>query len=57
MDGFHIGNRTLVGYNTRTESNGLYFPGLHAFSKVLLKLNENCGSNIKNSLLNFFLKI
>ncbi len=26
------------------------FPGLHAFSEVWLKLNENCGSSIKSSL-------
>ena len=27
------------------KSNGPYFPGLHAFSKVCLKLNENGGSS------------
>ena len=33
------------------KSNGLHFNGLHAFSKVSLKLNEHRGSNIKSSLL------
>ena len=32
---------------------GLYFPGLHAFSKLWLKLNENCGSNSLLKILTY----
>ena len=32
-------------YDITRASNGLYFPGLHAFSKVWLKLKENFGSS------------
>ena len=41
----------LKMWQITSKGNGLYFPGLHAFSKVWLKLNENCGSSIKSNLL------
>ncbi len=52
MDNGNIANVTLFKmpytfkiWQIARKSNGLYFPQLHAFSKVCLKLDENCESS------------